>query len=276
MSKWMRNEFSKLLMYIFLGLLLIICIYPIYWMLIASTLPNEEIFSSPWLPGLSFFDNLNILQESMPIWKILFNSIFVAGVATASTVFFGALTGYAFAKFRFKGRESLFYVVLLTMMIPVQVTLVPLFIIMSNLGWINSYKALILPFLVTPLSVFLMRQQMLSFPEELIESARMDGASELYIFIKIVLPTMKPACAVVAIITFMQQWGNFIYHLVVLNTDDMYTMPLMLSLLVQPGHVIEYGAVLVAAIIGLIPMIILFLVFQKEFISGAFSGSIKG
>ena len=138
MSKWMRNEFSKLLMYIFLGLLLIICIYPIYWMLIASTLPNEEIFSSPWLPGLSFFDNLNILQESMPIWKILFNSIFVAGGATASTVFFGALTGYAFAKFRFKGRESLFYVVLLTMMIPFQVTLVPLFIIMWNLGGINA------------------------------------------------------------------------------------------------------------------------------------------
>lgn len=272
----MKGQFSTLLMYIFLGLLLLICIYPIYWMFIASTLPNNEIFSSPWVPGLSFFENFRILEESMPIWKILFNSIFVSSVVTLSTVFFGALTGYTFAKFKFKGREPLFYIVLLTMMIPVQVTLVPLFIIMSNLGWINSYKALILPFMVTPLSVFLMRQQMLSFPEELIESARIDGASEFSIFLKIVLPTMKPACAVVAIITFMQQWGNFIYHLVVLNTEDMYTMPLMLSLLVTPGHVIEYGAVLVAAIIGLVPMIILFLFFQKEFISGAFSGSVKG
>lgn len=276
MAKGMRNEFVKLLMYIFLGLLLVVSIYPVYWMFVASTVPNTEVFSSKFVPGTSFLDNLSILQESMPIWRILFNSIFVAGVATAGTVFFGALAGYTFAKFNFKGREVLFFIVLLTMMLPIQIILVPLFIIMSNLGWINSYMALILPFIVTPFSVFLMRQQMLNFPTELIESARIDGSSEFNTFIKIVLPTMKSACAAVAIITFTQQWGNFIYHLVVINTDNMYTMPLMLSLLVQPGHVIEYGSVMVAAIIGLIPMIILFLFFQKHFISGALSGSVKG
>lgn len=276
MTKGMRDEFVKLLMYIFLGLLLVVSIYPIYWMLIASTLPNSKVFSSALLPGASFLENFRILQDTMPIWRILFNSLFVAGIATAGTVFFGALAGYAFAKFNFKGREVLFFIVLLTMMLPIQIILVPLFIIMSNLGWIDSYMALILPFIVTPFSVFLMRQQMLSFPTELIESARIDGSSEFNTFVKIVLPTMKSACAAVAIITFMQQWGNFIYHLVVINTDTMYTMPLMLSLLVQPGHVIEYGAVMVAAIIGLIPMIILFLFFQKHFVSGALSGSVKG
>lgn len=276
MSKWMKAEFLKLLMYISLGIFFIISIYPISWMFIASTHPNSEIFSSALLPSSNLMDNFKILQEAMPIWRVLFNSLLVAGLATLSTVFFGSMAGYAFAKFKFKGRELLFALVLLTMMLPIQIILVPLFIIMSNLGWINSYKALILPFMVTPFSVFLMRQQMLSFPNELIEAARMDGSSELNTFIKIVLPTMKAACGAVAIITFTQQWGNFIYHLVVINSQEMYTMPLMLSLMVTPGHVIEYGAVLVAAIIGLIPMIILFLIFQKQFISGALNGSVKG
>src|SRR5699024_12732646 len=106
--------------------------------------------------------------------------------------------------------------------------------------------------------------------------SRIDGSSELNTFIKIVLPTMKSACAAVAIITFMQQWGNFIYHLVVISSNDMYTVPLMLSMMVQPGHVINYGAVMLGAVIGLVPMIILFLVFQKHFVSGALGGSVKG
>lgn len=275
MSKGMKSEFAKILMYIFLGLIFIASIYPIYWMLSASTLANSDIFKK-LTPGTNLMDNFNILQEAMPIWRILFNSTFVSGIITISTVFFGALAGYAFAKFNFKWREPLFFIVLLTMMLPIQITLVPLFIIMTNLGWTDSYLALIVPFMVTPFSVFLMRQQMLNFPTELIESARMDGSSEFNTFIKIVLPTMKSACAAVAIITFMQQWGNFIYHLVVINSDTMYTVPLMLSMMVQPGHVIHYGAVMLAAIIGLIPMIILFLFFQKHFISGALSGSVKG
>lgn len=275
MPKSLKLEFSKILMYVFLGVIFIASIYPIYWLINAATLDNSSIFKK-FTPGGSLMENFKILQETMPIWKILFNSVFVSGVVTLSTVFFGSLAGYAFAKFEFKGREPLFYFILLTMMLPIQITLVPLFIIMTNLGWTNSYLALIMPFLVTPFSVFLMRQQMLNFPTELIESARIDGSSELNTFIKIVLPTMKSACAAVAIITFMQQWGNFIYHLVVISSNDMYTVPLMLSMMVQPGHVINYGAVMLGAVIGLVPMIILFLVFQKHFVSGALGGSVKG
>lgn len=276
MSKWMKAEFLKLLMYISLGIMFTISVYPIYWMFVAATRLNSEIFDTVVLPGSGLMENLQILQQTMPIWRVLFNSLLVAGIATLGTVFFGSMAGYAFAKFKFKGREILFSLVLLTMMLPIQIILVPLFIIMSNLGWINSYNALILPFMVTPFSVFLMRQQMLSFPNELIEAARIDGSSEFNTFLKIVLPTMKAACGAVAIITFTQQWGNFIYHLVVINSKEMYTMPLMLSLMVTPGHVIQYGAVLVAAVIGLIPMITLFLIFQKQFVSGALNGSIKG
>src|SRR5690625_1587809 len=170
MSKGMKSEFAKILMYIFLGLIFIASIYPIYWMLSASTLANSDIFKK-LTPGTNLMDNFNILQEAMPIWRILFNSTFVSVIITISTVFFGALAGYAFAKFNFKWREPLFFIVLLTMMLPIQITLVPLFIIMTNLGWTDSYLALIIPFMVTPFSVFLMRQQMLNFPTELIESA---------------------------------------------------------------------------------------------------------
>ena len=162
------------------------------------------------------------------------------------------------------------------MMVPTQVMLVPMFIQMMNFGWTDTYYALILPFLVTPFGVFVMRQQMLSFPTELIEAARIDGCKDLGIFFKIVLPTMKPACAALGIVTFMHQWGNFIWPLTVINSREMYTLPLMLAMMVQPGQVVQYGPVMVGAVLGLIPMIILFLLFQKHFVSGIFSGSMKG
>lgn len=264
-----------LLAMIVIGALLIASLYPIYWMIAASTRPNSEIFTSQ-APGTSFMENLEWLLTAMPFWKILANSVIVATATAAGTVFFGAMAGYAFTQFRFRGSNVLFALVLLTMMLPIQVSLVPLFIIMNNLGWTDSYLALIVPYLVTPFGVFLMRQQLLSFPRDIPESARIDGASELRIFLSLVLPNIKPAAAAVAIITFTQQWGNFIYHLVVLTRSDMYTVPLTLSTMVQPGYVVQYGAVMAGALLGLIPMVLIFVFFQKYFVSGALSGSVKG
>ncbi|PRX28591.1 carbohydrate ABC transporter membrane protein 2 (CUT1 family) [Orenia metallireducens] len=273
-----KKEFTKILVYIFLGLGLVISIYPFYWMLTASTLNEAQIFKTPpkMIPAGNFLDNLSMLLDQMPIWNGLFNSLFVSTVTTASIVLLSALAGYAFSKFHFKGSKILFAIILLTMMIPYQVTIVPLFIIMMKLGWINSYKALIIPYLVTPFGVFLMRQQMFAFPEELIESARVDGCSELGIFFKIVLPNMLPACAALAIITFLQQWGNFMWPLIVMNTQEKFTMPLMLSMLVAPGQVTKYGPIMVGSVIGIIPIAILFIFFQKQFVSGMFNGSVKG
>lgn len=265
-------------MYLFLGIGAIVSIYPFYWMFAASTMTEPQIFKIPprWLPGGNFFVNLELLQKTMPIWKGLFNSIFVSSITTLSTVLLGALAGYAFAKFKFKGNNFLFSIVLLTMTLPFQVTVVPLFITMTKLGWINSYKALILPFMITPFGVFLMRQQLLGFPDELIESARIDGSNEFATFFRIVLPTMKPACASLAIVTFMQQWGSFMWPLVAVNSKEMYTVPLMLSMMVAPGNVVKYGTVMVGSVLGIVPMILLFIFFQKYFVSGAFSGSVKG
>lgn len=278
MSNTLQQQFSKWMMYLFLTAGVAVSVYPFYWMFTAATLPESDIFKLPprWFPDGQFLSNLQALAAEMPVWRALCNSIFVSSVTTASTVFFSALAGYAFAKFKFYGRQTLFFLVLLTMMLPLQISIVPLFIIMTKLGWINTYYALILPYLVTGFGVFLMRQQLLAFPDDLIESARIDGSGEFNTFLKIVLPTMKPACAALGIVTFMHQWGNFIWPLVAVNSKELYTLPLMLSMMVEPGNVVKYGAVMVGAVIGLLPMLILFVFFQRYFVSGIFGGSVKG
>lgn len=277
-SVGIQLQISKFVMYLFLMIGFVVSIYPFYWMLTASTLTESDIFKTPprvW-PDIHFVDNMAVLMKAMPFWRALFNSVFVSGFTTASNIYLAALAGFAFAKYRFKGKDVLFTTVMLSMLLPLQISLVPLFIIMTKLGWMNTYYALIVPFMVTPFGVFLMRQQMLSFPEELIESARIDGCNDWNIFIKIVLPTMNSACAALGIITFMHQWGNFIWPLIAVNSKEMLTIPLLLSMMVEPGNVVKYGAVMAGSVIGLLPMILLFLFFQKHFVSGMFSGSVKG
>lgn len=209
MSYKMQQKLVKLLMYVLLAIGVVISVYPFYWMFTASTLPDSEIFKlpPPKFPGADFIANLKALQEEMPIWRSLFNSLFVSSVTTVSTIF--CLSCRLFVcKIPVQGQGYSTFIVLLTMMLPIQISLVPLFIIMTKLSLINSYYALILPYLVTGFGVFLMRQQLLAFPDELIESARIDGSGEFNTFLKIVLPTMKPACAALGIVMFMQQWGT--------------------------------------------------------------------
>ena len=271
------SEPIRLLMYVFLGVGALVTLYPFYWTLTAATLTESEIFKSPprLLPGTHFFSNLESLAQSAPFLRALLNSVFVAGVATVSTVFLSALAGYAFAKFRFRGRGLMFAVVLGTLMLPTEIMIVPLFIIMLQLGWVDSYAALIVPYLVTGFGVFLMRQQMTGFPNDLIDAARIDGNGELGVFFRVVLPNMKAACAALGIVTFMSQWGNFLWPLVVISTPEKFTYPLMLASLVRQGGAVEYGPVMVAAVIGLVPLALLFFFFPKYIVSGVFGGSLK-
>ncbi len=271
------SEPVKLLAYVFLGVGALITLYPFYWMITASTLTESEIFRSPprLLPGSQFFWNLGALSDAAPYLRALLNSVFVSGVTTASTVLLSALAGYAFAKFTFRGRNVLFAVVLGTLMLPTEIMIVPLFIIMLQLGWVDNYAALIVPYLVTAFGVFLMRQQMMGFPNDLLDAARIDGCGELGVFFRVVLPNMKAACAALGIVTFMSQWGNFLWPLVVMSTPERFTYPLMLASLVRQGGTVPYGPVMVAAVVGLVPLILLFFFFQKYIVSGVFGGSLK-
>ena len=267
----------RLLMYLFLGVGALVTIYPFYWMFTAATLTESDIFKSPprLLPGGNLLANLETLSQSAPYLRALLNSIFVAGVTTVSTVFLAALAGYAFAKFSFRGRNLLFAIVLGTLMLPTEIMIVPLFIIMLQLGWVDNYLALIVPYLVTGFGVFLMRQQMMGFPNDLIDAARIDGCGEFGVFFRVVLPNMKAAMAALGIVTFMSQWGNFLWPLVVMSTPEKFTYPLMLAGLVRQGGAIEYAPIMVAAVIGLIPLALLFFFFQKYIVSGVFGGSLK-
>ncbi len=276
-KKRAMSQPMRLIMYIFLGVGALVTLYPFYWTLTAATLTESEIFKSPprLFPGGNFSANLEALSQSVPFMRALLNSIFVSTVTTVTTVLLSALAGYAFAKFRFRGRKILFAVVLGTLMLPTEIMIVPLFIIMLQLGWVDSYAALIVPYLVTGFGVFLMRQQMMGFPNDLIDAARIDGNGELGVFFRVVLPNMKAACAALGIVTFMSQWGNFLWPLVVISTPEKFTYPLMLSSLVRQGGAVEYGPIMVAAVIGLIPLVLLFFFFQKYIVSGVFGGSLK-
>jgi lactose/L-arabinose transport system permease protein len=182
--------------------------------------------------------------------------------------------GYAFAKFRFRGQGALFGIVLVILALPSQVTLVPLFQIMVQLNWLNTYQALILPNLALPFGIFLMRQTMQSVPDELIQAARVDGAGEFRIFAQIVLPTMRPALAALGIFLFLAQWNDFVYPLIVLRTSDAYTVPVALASL-QGLSDTDYGQLLAGTMVSVLPVLGLFLFLQRHFVAGILAGAVK-
>lgn len=268
--------FSKVAMYTFLLIGVIISLFPFYWMVIGATKTSGEILSVPpsLLPGNNLSANLTSLNESLQFGRVMWNSVFISFVSTFLSVLIAAMAGYAFSKFKFKGKSISFFVILCTLMIPFQVTLIPLFEIMVNLNWLNTYQAIILPTLASPFAIFLMKQNLASVPDSMIEAARIDGAGEFKIFFKIVLPTMRPAIAAVSIFLFMGQWNSLLWPLITLTSTEMATLPVALSSLVGMAR-IDYGQVMLGTTLSIIPILIFFLIFQKNFVSGIMGGSIK-
>lgn len=271
-----KNQIKTILSYSIIIIGVIVSLFPFYWMFIGATNSSADIFSFPpkMVPGKSFMKNLSALNEQIDLQRVIFNSFFVAITYTIFTLALSSITGYAFAKFEFKGRNYLFGAILLTMMLPGQATMIPLFDIMKAFGWLNSYKAVIIPGIASAFGIFLMRQNMLKVPDSLIEAARIDGCGEFAIFYKIVLPTMKPSIAALGIYMFMAQWGNFMWQLIVLNDSSMKTLPVALSSLVGLSRV-DYGQVLLGASLSTLPVIAIFLILQKQFISGILGGALK-
>ncbi|GAA4696795.1 carbohydrate ABC transporter permease [Phytohabitans rumicis] len=273
-----RRDFAaRLGLHTILGAGMLVVVGPFLWALLSSVKPEAEIRRIPatWWPNVFTLDNYDELLSRLDFPQAFANSAIVAVFTTLGNLVFCSALGYALAKLRFPGRRAIFLVVLGTLMVPSMVTFVPQFVMVSNLGLVNSYGGLILPFLATPFGVFLMRQYLLSIPDELIEAARVDGAGELRIFARIVLPLCGPALATLGILTFLASWNNFLWPLVVATTEDKYTLPVALALYSVGQNRIDYGLVLAGAVAVLLPVVIVFVLLQRQFLRGIATTGLK-
>jgi len=263
--------------YVVVGVGALIMLAPFYFMFVFATQSRTEIFSLPpplWF-GDDFLANMAILTERLPFWRNLGWSVYVALASTALTLLFCSMGGYAFACFDFRYKNALFALVLGTMLIPTFMNMIPTFMIMDFVGWIDQPRALYIPGAASAFGIFLMRQFVASsIPKDLIEAARMDGCSELGIYWRIVVPLLKPAMGTLGLITFIASWNNFIGPLIVMRSPDMYTLPLALRSLQSPVNT-EWGALMTGSAIATIPLLVLFALSSRQLISGLTSGAVK-
>lgn len=254
----------------------VVSLVPFLWMVSSSSHTTADLFATPppLLPGGELLANLARLESEVHFTRVMVNSLVLALVYTALSSVISAMCGYGLAKHRFRGRGVLLGLVLATMMIPMQVLLVPLFQMMASVGWIDTYQAVLLPFLANAFGIFLMRQAFLDFPDTLLEAARIDGARELRIFFGIVVPVARPQLAALAIFTFISQWNAFIWPLLMLNSEERYTVPVALSTMIGLSRV-DYSALMLGSLLATLPLLAVFVIFQRQFISGLLGGAVK-
>jgi multiple sugar transport system permease protein len=264
--------------YVLLTLGLLITVVPFVWMLLGSLKTQSELSQVPptWLPADPTFDNYSRMWNRLDFPRFFLNSAVIAGAITVANLVFTSMVGYALAKLRFAGRDQLFLLVLGTLLVPTSVTMVPLFVLISKLGLLDTYWAVILPSAAAPVGVFLMRQFMLSIPDDLIEAGRVDGASEWFIFWRIVMPLSVPALAANAIITFLPAWNALLWPLIVLQSQDKYTLPVALAIFAKGQFQADYGLLMAGSVVLVVPVIFLFLLLQKRFTQSVAMTGIKG
>jgi len=267
---------GKTISIVVLSVLGLMAFIPLYWMVITALKEPTLAMKFPpeIFPKQITLDNFRELFERRMLFRWTLNSIIVAGTVTLSQLFLCALAGYSLSKKTFPGVTIFFWIYIASMMIPRQVTIVPLYILVAKFNMINTYYGLILPSIAAPFGVFLMRQFMVTLPDEIISAAKIDGASEWQIFTKVVLPISKPALAVLGIFTFVGEWNSFLWPLIVTNTTKMKTLQAGIALL-QEEVPMQYSYLMSAATFAAIPMIIVFFAFQKYFLRGVTLGSIK-
>lgn len=279
----MKSPSRKLLKtsitYLFLFAVALMLILPFLWILSTSLKGNESIFVIPpkWIPEQVHWENYSNVFKKMPFLIYLRNSVFISSMTIIGTLLSSSLVAYAFACLKWPGRNGVFVFVLATMMLPTQVTMIPLFVLFKNFGWLNTFKPLIVPafFGGGAFNIFLLRQFFLTIPSELFDAARIDGCSEWRIYWSIVLPLAKPALATVAILTFTMTWNDFFGPLIYLSDKLKGTLALGLAMFVGQ-HQTEWGMLMAASVMMMIPMIVLFFLFQKYFIKGFMMSGIKG
>lgn len=242
-------------------------ILPFLWMLLASVKTQAELLQSPptWFPEDPTLDNYRELFERLDFPRYFWNSTIIAGLITGSNLLFCSMVGYALAKIEFRGRDKLFVLIIATMMVPSSVTLVPLFVLMSRLELVNTYAGAILPTAAGAFGVFLMRQFIMGLPNELLEAARVDGAGHLGIFTRIVLPLSTAPLAVLAIFTFLGAWNAFLWPLIILQDEAMYTLPVALGTFAIGEHNTDYGLLMAGSVAIVAPIVVVFLALQRYF-----------
>jgi cellobiose transport system permease protein len=252
-------------------------LFPFYWSFLVASRDNGMLTERipPFIPGGNFFANASRVFDTVPFWKALANSVIVSGTVTLTTVLFSSLAGFAFAKLRFRGRNGLFVFIVITLAVPTQLGIIPLFIAMSKLGWAGGLQSVIVPNLVTAFGVFWMRQYTVdALPYELIEAARVDGCSMIRIFWNVCLPAVRPAAAILAMFTFMTSWNDFLWPLVVLDAGNP-TVQVALEKL-QSGYYVDYSLVLAGTTLATIPILIVFLLLGRQIVAGIMQGAVKG
>ncbi|HEX6935044.1 MAG TPA: carbohydrate ABC transporter permease [Actinomycetes bacterium] len=256
---------------------LVLLVGPFLWMLMGSFRPDRELKQVPpsWLPQDPTLDNYRTLFTQLDFPTYFFNSAVVALAITLGNLVFCSMLGYALAKLDFPGKRIIFVLVLGTLMVPGVVTFVPLFVLVSNLGMVNTFPGLIFPFLAGPFGVFLMRQFMLSLPDELIHAARVDGAGEWRIFRSIILPLCRPALATLGILTFLTSWNNFLWPLVVAQSEERYTLPVALAIYAIGENKSDFGLLMAGSVVIIVPVLVVFLVLQRHFVRGIAMTGIK-
>ncbi|PAE32940.1 sugar ABC transporter permease [Bacillus sp. 7884-1] len=249
---------------------------PFLWMVSTSFKSGNTTMVLPpeFIPKQPTVENYQTVSQMFPMIQFLGNSFLVAVLTTVGQIVLSSMAAYAFARMQFRGRDKLFLLYLATMMVPSQVTMIPQFILMKELGWLDTYQALIVPGMFGVFGTFLMRQAMLSVPKELEEAAFMDGANHFQVFSKVCLPLVKPTIATLGIFTFMSSWNNFLWPLIVTSSEELATLPLGLSLL-QGRWATDWSLMMAGVVISVIPILVVYLFAQKYFIQGMTMSGMK-
>ena len=274
-----NSRAKRIFTYVFLSLVAFISIFPFFWMIVSATNKSVDVTRGTLLPGSALIENINKLLDTTNLIQALSNSAIISIVSTVLALLIGSMAGYGFEVFRTKSRDIVFNILLMSMMIPFAAIMIPLYRMFATISsaapaiGINTMASVIIPTITTAFLIFFFRQNTKMFPKDLLEAGRIDGLSELGIFLKIYMPTMKTTYAAAAIITFMSSWNNYLWPLIVLQTPDQQTIPLLISNL-GAGYAPDYGVIMTAVVIATLPTALVFFIMQKHFVAGMV-GSVK-
>lgn len=267
---------KKYFIYIILIIGALMFLYPFIWMISASLAPETEIGKLTFLPTSFTLKNYFHMFEKIPIGRAFINSLIVSVSVTTGVLVFSSMVGYALSRLEFRGRNLIFYIVIFTMTLPFQITLIPQYILIVKMGWADTYLALIIPYLMNALGIILFRQYFMSIPQDLIDAARIDGCGELSILFKILWPISIPALVTVGILTFMVSWNEVLWPIIVIRKEELMTMPQMVTLFAVGGRAeSQLGTKLAAAAMLAIPILLAYTFFQKYFIQSMASSGMK-